>query len=1517
MIMRYKLIVYGNKLYKETIIPEDVEEILIGVCKEAQIRLPEKMFYDDFRVNIHKQGEKYIIICREGKYILNEQGNKEYMHEFVPGDRVQICYEENDIVALRIDFSLDFGSVQSDYGLHIDIGDTSVITIGGNSCDIRISNEEAVDEKCILQRTQDGYIVDTSELRYGAEVNGINHKGRNVSLKNRQFLMLYGVSFYIDNWEILTVADGTVTTAFNSYVVKEQNNQFKYPEFIKNVRLQYKQPIQKLEVLQPSPKPTKQSLMALLSILPMMIMMIMMMSMRGSMYGGGSFGSRYMIMYGLMYGMTMTITIVNFVVNRKKFKEDTKKRLEVYNKYIAEKDADIQKERDEEKIISEKMNILPVDMVDQIQNFDARLFEKANDHEDYLDVPIGKGTVAAKNQVEYRKQEFFDTEDPLMHYPKELHDKYENIENMPIVLHLGQINAVGFVGERPKLLNMARNLILTASGQHFFNDVKFYLLIHKEDINDFKWTRWLQNFSDHGRRNIMYDIESKKIILDAIYSELSDRESKKEDECNKLTHYIVFTYRCKELIEHPITNYVKKAKKLGFTFVFFDEYKELLHQACDEIVYLDSADNKGFIQIAEDAVDMHGFEYENVTQAQAEAAAIKLACVHVNEISLESTLTKNISFYQLYNILTAYDLKIGDRWNETKIYESMSVPIGVDSSGSKVCLDIHEKGHGPHGLVAGTTGAGKSELLQTYILSMCIHFHPYEVGFIIIDFKGGGMANQFKDLPHLNGAITNIDGKQVDRSLMSIKAELLKRQRLFAEAGVNAIDSYIDLYKKGQVEVPLPHLILIVDEFAELKTDQPDFMKELISAARIGRSLGVHLILATQKPSGVVDDQIWSNSRFKLCLKVQDKADSNDVLKSPLAAEIREPGRCYMEVGNHEIFQLLQSAYSGGPAGVGIVDKARKFDISAVNLVGKRQVLYHQEPPKEEATLSELETIVDYIADYCKESKIAKLDPICLPPLAEVIPYEYGGEVNKDTDIIVPIGMYDDPENQVQAEIKLNITKDNTFIIGSALTGKTNLLQTIIRGITDRYGADEVSIYIIDFASMMLRNLAGLAYVGGVVTIRDENMLKQFLAMMTTLVEDRQKEFADMGLSSFSAYREAGYKEIKQVLIILENLAAFRATYEEYEDTLLDLCRDGLSLGISVIVTNPTAIAIGFKTLTNFGKKISFFSNDSNQYTTLFDKCNLEPDDVPGRAIINMEGQKIREFQTYLSFDAKREVDKIELIRKYVKEVNERCGKEHAKRIPTVPDVVTEQYIEDTFGEQIDQIRDYNIPVGISYTSIVPVYLRLMKHTLFAMVGAIEDGRVEYIKYLMSTLERNRDVAPTKIYIIDNLTRELEFTKEMSSTAEYTYSLDDLESIMEKVFKAVTQRYSDMSDDPTVLDREPMLIIMINTPLAIDAITNNERIKSMYDVITNKLRGYKACIMHTNVENVAVTYRSNEVLKQLVDEAPHIMFVEASMIKIIDLPKDFVDANGKKLSNGDAFYIEQGAICKARTVLPL
>lgn len=191
---------------------------------------------------------------------------------------------------------------------------------------------------------------------------------------------------------------------------------------------------------------------------------------------------------------------------------------------------------------------------------------------------------------------------------------------------------------------------------------------------------------------------------------------------------------------------------------------------------------------------------------------------------------------------------------------------------------------------------------------------------------------------------------------MSIKSELMRRQRVFSEYGVNNIDKYQKLFYSKDVkgDMPaIPHLIMIADEFAELKQDQPDFMKELVSTARVGRSLGVHLILATQKPAGVVDDQIWSNSKFKICLKVQDEADSRDVIKRPDAAMIKEPGRAYIQVGNDEIFELFQSAYSGAdydPKGELQKQENKPKRIYKVALNGRSEQIF----PLEEEKISKM-----------------------------------------------------------------------------------------------------------------------------------------------------------------------------------------------------------------------------------------------------------------------------------------------------------------------------------------------------------------------------------------------------------------------------------------------------------------------------------------------------------------------------------------------------------------------------------
>lgn len=379
--------------------------------------------------------------------------------------------------------------------------------------------------------------------------------------------------------------------------------------------------------------------------------------------------------------------------------------------------------------------------------------------------------------------------------------------------------------------------------------------------------------------------------------------------------------------------------KLGMTSIFVSEKIDVaLPLNCQ--VILEMKDGQGLVR--KDTHDLLGhladfFTTDSMYNTQAEFFARSLAPLRIKAGQNNSYIPPMVTFLESFEAQQVEELKVLERWSRNQANRTLSTPLGLGAGGKSLVFDMHETSYGPHGLVAGTTGSGKSELLQSLLLGLAVNYHPHEIAFVLIDYKGGGMANAFTGLPHLVGTITNLGGNQINRALASIKSELMRRQRLFSEAGVTSIDSYIVLYRNKEVRLPLPHLIIVVDEFAELKSDQPEFMKELVSAARVGRSLGIHLILATQKPSGVVDDQIWSNSRFKLCLKVQTPSDSNEMLKRPEAAEIKEKGRGYLQVGNNELFTLFQSSWSGAPYHSGEAEDEGMPKLDIVSLSGSAE----------------------------------------------------------------------------------------------------------------------------------------------------------------------------------------------------------------------------------------------------------------------------------------------------------------------------------------------------------------------------------------------------------------------------------------------------------------------------------------------------------------------------------------------------------------------------------------------------
>ena len=1518
MESRYKIIISNKNLYKEIELPPEAQEIKLGTGVDCDVRLHKSLFFDQIELVFTKSGNEWSVVCSDNLYLTVGDVRKLVTKRLSHGDTLTVKYQNSDIDVLELSFTIDFDYETKIYNSEIDISGKSQIVIGGTqNADIFIQDENVGASFFTLLKEQDGLLITDNGTKYGVCVNGVRIS-KQIHIHDCDFFSVASFSFYYKNGKLYTAVSPKIRlnnlTAIQS---DQQTSNFEYPDFIRNTRVQYCIPEEEIEIKQPSPKPQKPKKNIILSLIPSIVMLVLMVVLRGVMGGGGMF-----VVYSVCsMGIGIVMSIVTYRVDGKEHKKALDKREAEYKAYIASKEQEIKAVRDNELRIRNTIYESLQNSINEVQNYGKRIFEKSDKDVDFLDIYLGMGTVEAAVPVKYTKQDFIDTEDPISLLPAEIESKYHNLENAPIVSRFNSSDGIGIVGSKQMLRSILRNITLDLAIRHFYKEVKMYYMFDESDLEDLQWIRWLRHTHNDeiDIRNFMCDDESRKILLENLYTVLSEREAtKKENEAVSFeTYYVVFVLDSTTIRKHPVSKYIEKCNDYGFTFIFFEEYEEFLPKGCTEIIRLDNEQCGGTLLPSSNGDIQTHFTFNAVSNSLAEAVSLKLGAVTVEEVSLESELTKSISMYQLLNILTVDDLDLKNRWATSQVFTSMAAPLGVKTKNEIVYLDISDKAsaHGPHGLVAGTTGSGKSEILQTYVLSMATLFHPYDVGFVIIDFKGGGMANQFKDLPHMMGAITNIDGREINRSLLSIKAELVKRQALFAAAGVNHINDYIRLFKKNEVTQPLPHLIIIVDEFAELKSEFPDFMKELISAARIGRTLGVHLILATQKPAGVVDAQIWSNSKFKLCLKVQTKEDSNEVIKTPLAAEIVEPGRAYFQVGNNEIFELFQSAYSGVKVAEDGDDKTHVFSVYSLNNWGKKTLIYtNKKKNTSEDAKNQLQTIVDYIDLYCKSANISPLSGICLPSLPDVTTKESLGafEAKNTQSIVIPVGIYDDPERQDQGNYCLDLSENNTYVIGSAMTGKTTLLQTILLQLMDYYTPDDVNVYIIDCGNMTLKAFEGSNIVGGVALTAEEDKITNLFKLLFRIMEERKEALAGKGLGTHRAYVEAGYSDMPQIILLIDNLAAFKEYYDNLSDDFLALSREGNSLGISIIATATQTNAMNYKALSNYGTRISFVCNDTNEYMNLFDRCRIEPKDNPGRGLCVID-KRIMEFQTALCVEGDKEYIRVENIKKAIETSNQKYLYKHAIPIPVVPDVIRFEIIKEQ--KELYKIS-YKIPIGIQYSTVQYSMLDLTTVGLLGILGKEKSGKTNFIKHMLAAIQTNLFGSLTEAYIIDSPERPLQRCSEYGYVERYTVDITELSDVMNTIEQKLLERQDKViNGDAYSLGEEPLLLLVIENNKLFDYLQSNKELSTKLIQMVKQYRKYKFSVIVSNIENANVPFNAPDFVKYVKENKRFVFFDDLASAKFFDVTAKQQKENSKQLKLGDAFVCFNGEVERTKTIL--
>ncbi|HBM98608.1 MAG TPA: type VII secretion protein EssC, partial [Ruminococcus sp.] len=618
---------------------------------------------------------------------------------------------------------------------------------------------------------------------------------------------------------------------------------------------------------------------------------------------------------------------------------------------------------------------------------------------------------------------------------------------------------------------------------------------------------------------------------------------------------------------------------------------------------------------------------------------------------------------------------------------------------------------------------------------------------------------------------------------------IFNEARKISNEGTMDIYKYQQLYRDKAVTEPVPHLFIISDEFAELKNQQPEFMEQLISAARIGRSLGVHLILATQKPSGVVDDQIWSNSKFRVCLKVQEKADSQDMIKCPDAAELSQTGRFYLQVGFNELFALGQSAWCGAeyvPAET--VEKPIDSSIQVVDNLGR--VLMNVKPGKKRAArgskTKQIVAIVKYLSDLAAEEKI-KVRPLWLDPIparifVDELEIKYAAK-SHGIKLSPVIGEYDDPFNQKQGVLTVPFTEEgNCLIYGATGNGKSTFLTTLAYSLLKNHSADELNMYIMDFGSETLKSFEQAPQVGGVMISADEEKIINLFKMLNKEIEKRKNLFSEYGGDYTNYCRNSG-KTVPNIVVLLNNYSGFAEQFEDLQDVFTLLTRDGVKYGIYFAVTASTTNAVRYKTQQNFKTMLTMQLNDVTDYSIIVGKTDgLVPSKNKGRGLIALD--RVYEFQTAYCSEAE---DIQNFVRKFCKELSEKA-KSYAKPVPVLPKVVDYKCVRP----YIKSLE--NVPIGVGKRNLNIVTVNLANKVIYPVVAQDTYEIISFAEEFTRVL-----ASITSVSVID-------MEKQLSNlnTTECSVVNGDYETVVRGIFEDMVERnntYKDAMMNSSVLEK--------------------------------------------------------------------------------------------------------------------
>jgi S-DNA-T family DNA segregation ATPase FtsK/SpoIIIE len=767
---------------------------------------------------------------------------------------------------------------------------------------------------------------------------------------------------------------------------------------------------------------------------------------------------------------------------------------------------------------------------------------------------------------------------------------------------------------------------------------------------------------------------------------------------------------------------------------------------------------------------------DTMAQIEAEVLVRELAPLRLSAASYaDASTTAGTGLPDLLELGDPYQFDVARGWASRPNRDRLRVPIGVSLDGRPVELDLKEsaqEGMGPHGLLVGATGSGKSELLRTLVLALAVTHNSEILNFVLVDFKGGATFATLDRLPHTSAFITNLENELslVDRMLGAIQGELMRRQELLRSAGnYGSQRDYERARAAGIPLIPLPSLLVIVDEFSELLTARPDFIEMFVQIGRVGRSLGVHLLLASQRLEEGRLRGLEAHLSYRIGLRTFSSMDSRAVLGVPDAYELPgSAGHGYIKAGTEGLLRFRASYVSGVYRRDG---DRQSFDGLVADLVRPYTTHYaavpsapeqQEESPEEDEPVGG-DTLLGVLVGRM-EGRGAPAHQVWLPPLAEpatldqllpaLVHNPQRGLTTSDPSVLGAVhgvvGIIDKPYEQRRDPMWLDLSGGggNLIVVGGPQTGKSMFLRTLIASLVLTHTPAEAQFYCLDFGGGALTTLRDLPHVGSVATRRDISRVRRTVAELQTLLRDREYRFAANGVDGIATYRRmkrAGQVHddpFGDVFLVVDGWSTLRAEYEELEAVIVELANRGLGYGLHVLVSATRWMEIRPAQRDAFGTKVELRLGDPGDSVINRRAAVNVPEKLPGHGL-TPDGLHFLAGLPRID-GAQRIEDLSDAVAELVKMArNDWTG-------PPVPPV---RLLPDELPFEALPPPEPNsrgrLAVGIAETDLQPVYLDFGADPHVLLFGDIESGKSSFLRSLARSVTESYQPSEARLILVD------------------------------------------------------------------------------------------------------------------------------------------------------------------------